>query len=56
MLFPVIRITTGAQPVAQAGADQFLLHFAPYFGLALAAVALAAVTFGLEQTVWRRVP
>jgi cellulose synthase (UDP-forming) len=49
MLFPVIRITTGAQPVAEAGADQFLLHFAPYFGLALVAVALA----GAGAYTWR---
>jgi cellulose synthase (UDP-forming) len=49
MAFPVIRITTGAQPVATAGADQFLVHFAPYFGLALAAVALA----GAGAYTWR---
>lgn len=41
MALPAIRITTGAQPVAGAGADQFLAHFAPYFGLALLAVAVA---------------
>jgi cellulose synthase (UDP-forming) len=40
MSFPVIRIATGAQPLAAAGADQFLMHFAPYFGLALYMVAL----------------
>jgi cellulose synthase (UDP-forming) len=49
MLFPVIRITTGAQPVAKVGADQFLIHFAPYFGLALVAVALA----GAGTYTWR---
>jgi cellulose synthase (UDP-forming) len=49
MLFPVIRITTGAQPVAGAGADQFLVHFAPYFGLALLAVAVA----GAGSYTWR---
>jgi cellulose synthase (UDP-forming) len=49
MLFPVIRILTGAQPVAAAEADQFLLHFAPYFGLALIAVALA----GAGAYTWR---
>lgn len=38
---PVIRIATGAQPVADATADQFLLRFVPYFGLALLAVAMA---------------
>jgi cellulose synthase (UDP-forming) len=36
---PVFRIFTGAQPIAGAGADDFLVAFAPYFGLALAAVA-----------------
>jgi cellulose synthase (UDP-forming) len=40
MSFPVIRIATGAQPLAAAAADQFLLHFAPYFALALYMVAL----------------
>jgi cellulose synthase (UDP-forming) len=41
MAFPVIRIFTGAQPIAQASADQFLIHFAPYFCMALAIVAVA---------------
>jgi len=40
MSFPVIRILTGAQPLAAAGSDQFLIHFAPYFALALYMVAL----------------
>ena len=40
MTFPVVRILTGAQPLAAPAADQFLLHFAPYFGLALSMVAL----------------
>ncbi len=39
MTMPVVRILTGAQPIATAGADQFLLVFLPYFGLALAALA-----------------
>jgi cellulose synthase (UDP-forming) len=38
---PVIRIVTGAQPLASASADQFLLHFAPYFGMALLSVAVS---------------
>lgn len=38
---PVIRIATGAQPVADATADEFLVRFVPYFGLALLAVAMA---------------
>lgn len=37
---PVARLVTGAQPLAEASADQFLLHFAPYFGMALLAVSL----------------
>ncbi|MGH9096443.1 MAG: glycosyltransferase family 2 protein, partial [Acidimicrobiales bacterium] len=41
MALPVIRIFTGAQPLAGATADQFLLHFAPYFCLSLLAVAVA---------------
>jgi cellulose synthase (UDP-forming) len=41
MAFPAIRILTGAQPLDAATSDQFLLHFAPYFGLALYFVALA---------------
>ena len=40
MAFPVVRILTGAQPLAASAADQFLVHFAPYFGLALYLVAL----------------
>ena len=49
MSLPVIRIFTGTQALAQASADQFLLHFAPYFVFALGAVARAgmgAYTFG----------
>jgi cellulose synthase (UDP-forming) len=41
MLLPVIRILTGAQPLASASADQFLLHFAPYFIASLLTVVLA---------------
>jgi len=49
MSMPVVRILTGAQPLGAATADQFLIHFAPYFGLALYAVAVAgrgAYSFG----------
>lgn len=49
MAMPIIRITTGAQPLAASSADQFLLHFAPYFGWALLAVSIAGAgsyTFG----------
>jgi cellulose synthase (UDP-forming) len=41
MALPVIRIFFGDQPLAGATADQFLVHFAPYFCLSLAAVAVA---------------
>lgn len=41
MSFPVIRIFTGAQPIDAASADQFLIHFAPYFCTALTVVAVA---------------
>ena len=41
MALPVIRIFSGAQPLAGATADQFLLHFAPYFCVSLLAVAVA---------------
>ena len=40
MTFPIVRILTGEQPLAAPAADQFLLHFAPYFGLALSMVAM----------------
>ena len=41
MTLPAIRILTGAQPLAGATAAQFLVHFAPYFCISLAAVAVA---------------
>jgi cellulose synthase/poly-beta-1,6-N-acetylglucosamine synthase-like glycosyltransferase len=41
MSLPVIRILFGIQPLAASTADQFLLHFAPYYCAALATVALA---------------
>jgi cellulose synthase (UDP-forming) len=37
----VIRLVTGAQPIAEGTADQFLIHFAPYFVTALTTVAVA---------------
>jgi cellulose synthase/poly-beta-1,6-N-acetylglucosamine synthase-like glycosyltransferase len=40
MTFPVVRLLTGAQPLASTTADQFLGHFAPYFGLSLLAVTV----------------
>jgi cellulose synthase (UDP-forming) len=46
---PVIRLLTGAQPVAGASADRFLLFFGPYFGLALATLAVV----GAGAYAWR---
>ncbi|CAA9209274.1 MAG: Cellulose synthase (UDP-forming), partial [uncultured Actinomycetospora sp.] len=39
--FPLITILTGAQPLDNLTAPEFLLHFAPYFVLALTTVAVA---------------
>lgn len=41
MIFPIVRILSGEQPLAAATADKFLIHFAPYFALALLTVAVA---------------
>lgn len=41
LMLPVVRLLTGDQPIAADAADQFLLHFAPYFGLSLLTVAVA---------------
>jgi cellulose synthase (UDP-forming) len=41
MALPVVRIFNGAQPLARTSADQFLAHFAPYYGLCLLTVAVA---------------
>ena len=41
MSFPVITILTGDQPIANINAPEFLLHFAPYFAVALTTAALA---------------
>ncbi|HEY1538113.1 MAG TPA: glycosyltransferase [Solirubrobacteraceae bacterium] len=49
MAMPIIRITTGLQPLDGSTADQFLMHFAPYFGWALLTVSIAGAgsyTFG----------
>ncbi|HEV3129905.1 MAG TPA: glycosyl hydrolase family 8 [Solirubrobacteraceae bacterium] len=49
MSLPVIRLLFGLQPLAQISASQFLIHFAPYYCGAVAAVALAGsgtYTFG----------
>jgi len=58
MSLPVVRIFTGMQPLASASADQFLVHFAPYFAIALGAVARCgrgSYTFGgfaLAASTW----
>jgi cellulose synthase (UDP-forming) len=41
LTMPIVRILTGAQPLAGATADQFLVHFAPYYAVALGMVAVA---------------
>jgi cellulose synthase (UDP-forming) len=41
MSLPVIRILTGAQPLARATAGQFLSHFIPYYTLSVMIVAAA---------------
>ncbi len=49
MAIPVAAILTGTLPIEAASADEFLLRFGPYWGLALATVAVAgrgSYTFG----------
>ncbi len=49
MSFPIVRIFSGEQPLAAATANQFLLHFGPYFACSLLTVAVAgggAYSFG----------
>ncbi|MBV8432007.1 MAG: glycosyltransferase [Solirubrobacterales bacterium] len=41
MAFPLVRILFGVQPLAHLTAPEFLLHFAPYFLVALSTAALA---------------
>jgi cellulose synthase (UDP-forming) len=41
MMFPLVRILFGVQPLAHLTAPEFLLHFAPYFVIALSTAALA---------------
>ena len=41
MSFPVVRLLFGGQPLAGIDAPEFLLHFAPYFAVALTTAALA---------------
>lgn len=42
MVFPIVRILTGAQPLVVSSPDEFLLHWAPYFAGGMATVTLAA--------------
>jgi cellulose synthase (UDP-forming) len=41
MAFPIVRILGGVQPLAHLTAPLFLLHFAPYFLVALSTAALS---------------
>ncbi len=41
MSFPVVRLLGGGQPLGGIDAPEFLLHFAPYFAIALTTAALA---------------
>ena len=41
MSFPVVRLLTGGQPIDGIDAPEFLLHFVPYFAVALSTAALA---------------
>jgi cellulose synthase (UDP-forming) len=41
MAFPLVRILFGIQPLAHLTAPEFLLHFVPYFVIALSTAALA---------------
>ena len=41
MSFPVVRLLGGGQPIGGIDAPEFLLHFAPYFAVALTTAALA---------------
>jgi len=42
MLFPVVRILTGAQPIDVASPEEFLAHWGPYFVASMATVAVAS--------------
>ena len=41
MSFPVIRLLGGGQPIGHINAPEFLLHFVPYYAVALTMAALA---------------
>lgn len=42
MTFPVVRILTGEQPVHVKSAEEFLIHWLPYFAGSMATVAITA--------------
>jgi cellulose synthase (UDP-forming) len=42
MSLPVLRIFTHIQPLHQSSADQFLIHFAPYFACCVLTLAVAS--------------
>jgi cellulose synthase (UDP-forming) len=41
MSFPVVRLLGGGQPIGGINAPEFLLHFAPYYAIALTTAAVA---------------
>jgi cellulose synthase (UDP-forming) len=41
MTFPVVRLLGGGQPIGHINAPEFLLHFAPYYAVALTTAAVA---------------
>ena len=41
MSFPIVRLLGGGQPLGGINAPEFLLHFAPYYAVALSTAALA---------------
>jgi cellulose synthase (UDP-forming) len=41
MSFPVVRLLGGGQPIGHINAPEFLLHFAPYYAVALTTAAVA---------------
>jgi cellulose synthase (UDP-forming) len=41
MTFPIVRILTGAQPIDVPNAEQFMVHWGPYFLAGMTTVAIA---------------
>ncbi|MGH9116227.1 MAG: glycosyltransferase family 2 protein [Acidimicrobiales bacterium] len=59
MMLPVVRLLAGQQAIAAASADQFLLHFIPYFAASMLVVAAGGAgryTFAafalMESSFW----